>query len=130
MVTKNVELVFYHTNEEESDVDQEMLGGIIATIDSVGSETFDSEDELGKVNIGGFDIFVKHREEYNFGYLIDNLDPNTSVLISKDTSIFSDRFFEIIKREKEISPKMEEDLQNKSEEIFQEFFDKYKEVEL
>ncbi len=126
-ITKNVELVFYHTNEEESDVDQEMLGGIIATIDSVGSETFESEDELGKVNIGGFDIFVQHRNEYNFGFLIDNLDPNTSVLISKDVYIFSDRFFDIIKTDKDISENMKDDLQNESKQIFQLFFKKYHE---
>lgn len=126
-ITKNVELVFDYTDEEESEVDQEMLGGVIATIDSVGSETFDAEDELGKVNLGGFDIFVKHREDYNFGYLIDNLDPNTSILISKDTSKFSDRFFDIIKRG-EISENMKKDLQILSEEIFQEFFEKYHET--
>jgi DNA-binding NarL/FixJ family response regulator len=129
-ITKNVELVFFYTNEEESEVDQEMLGGIIATIDSVGSETFDSEDELGKVNIGGFDIFVQHREEYNFGYLIDNLDPNTSVLISKDISKFSDDFYKIIENEPDLSSKVKEDLKNKSEEIFEEFFDKYNEAEI
>ena len=119
-ITKAEALLFKSFSGEDQSLDQEMLGGLISSIDSIGNEMFSDGDDLGSVNLGGYDIMVQHREKFNFGFIIGNLDPNTSTVIIKDVRRFSDEFFKLIIKDDYL-----DEINDLAESIYQEFFEKY-----
>ncbi len=100
-ITKDDQLIYrYQPNRDNLLMyDHELLGGVVASLKSIGEEAL-GEDNIGKIEVGGAHVLIQHREDYHFGFLIKNLDKNTSVVISKDICEYTDGFYKILKRYK------------------------------
>jgi len=76
--------------------DNEMMAGLVASLESVGGEMFAQEGTLGGLELGGANIFVEVMGDYKTAYFVRHVDPNTSVVIDKVLKEGSGEFLSII----------------------------------
>ncbi|MHA2169198.1 MAG: hypothetical protein ACXAB7_04820 [Candidatus Kariarchaeaceae archaeon] len=99
LITRHVESVFEHFWEydgQKINFDQHMLAGLVASLESIGEEMFAETESVGGLELGGANVLVQHRGDFNFSYFVKNQDPNTSVLIEKEIRLFTDEFYSIL----------------------------------
>ncbi|MCY3411704.1 MAG: hypothetical protein INQ03_08745 [Candidatus Heimdallarchaeota archaeon] len=109
-ITLDAELLYAYQPHRDNlmKYDQELLAGIVAALDSIGAEALGT-DNIGKIEMGGAHVLIQSREKYHFGFLIQNLEANTSVVLSKDLTQCTEEFYTIIKKYKkdtERNPKL------------------------
>ncbi|MHA2250920.1 MAG: hypothetical protein ACXAD7_11195 [Candidatus Kariarchaeaceae archaeon] len=81
--------------------DTEMMAGLVASLDNIGEEMFSEQEGVGKLELGGADILVKHREAYNFAFFVKNVDPNTSIVVNKEIKEGCNNLYKVIENVKQ-----------------------------
>ncbi|MCE7733399.1 MAG: hypothetical protein GPJ54_00885 [Candidatus Heimdallarchaeota archaeon] len=74
---------FWHSDTDKR-IDKDLLTGLISSLNQVGGEIFTDKESIGSLDIGDYDVFVKHRDDYIFLYFIKNVQANTGVLLSME----------------------------------------------
>ena len=71
---------------------------LVGSLKQAGGEMFVENEAIGSLDFGGAELFVKHQKEYIYLYFVNNVKPNTAVIIDKElealTTIFSELFVE------------------------------------
>ncbi|MHA2090275.1 MAG: hypothetical protein ACW98K_05400 [Candidatus Kariarchaeaceae archaeon] len=89
--------IFWRSSlDEKIEFDQEILAGLVASLDNVGEEMFADHESVGKLELGGANILVSHRADYNFAYFVKNIDPNTSIVVTKEIELGTNRLYQAI----------------------------------
>ncbi len=100
-ISKAVEPIFQifwgRDDDEKIEFDEEMMAGLVSSLGDVGEEMFSEQETIGKLELGGADILVQHRDDFTFAFIIKNIDPNTSVVINKEIIKSADSLFIIVK---------------------------------
>ncbi len=123
LITKTIELIyekFWEYDGEKIQFEQEMLAGLVASLESVGEEMFSEEETIGGLELGGANVLVKHRGDFNISFFVKNVDPNTSVMINKEITSCANELFDILSITNAIEtirPNLDETAQN----IFRKF---------
>lgn len=104
IIAQNDQLLYAYQPQRDNLIqyDQALLGGIVDCLNSIGSEVFGS-CEINKIEMVDAHVLIQHRgdnAEYHFGFLINNLDPNTSIVLSRDIEELTNSLFKIVKRYK------------------------------
>ncbi|MHA2253282.1 MAG: hypothetical protein ACXAD7_23170, partial [Candidatus Kariarchaeaceae archaeon] len=123
LVTKHVESIyekFWEHQGKKIHFEQEMLAGLVASLESIGEEMFSETESIGGLEIGGADVLVQHRGDYNFSFFVKNVDPNTSVIIDKEISNCSTDLSETLEQFKD-HPLLNSKLDPIAEAIFLKF---------
>ncbi|MHA2249590.1 MAG: HAD-IA family hydrolase [Candidatus Kariarchaeaceae archaeon] len=99
IISKNLDILFEHfwsTSIKSGDFNKDMLAGMITSLKLVGAEAFTEYQVIGGLELGDTTLFVKHRSDFTFLYFVDKVNPNTSVLITKELEAVTSVFYEII----------------------------------
>ncbi|MHA1984196.1 MAG: hypothetical protein ACW967_07565, partial [Candidatus Hodarchaeales archaeon] len=88
--------IFWEHQESKITFDEEMMAGLVSSLDSVGGEMFFEEDHIGGLELGGAKIIVRHSEDIKVAFFVKHLDPNTSVVVNKLIGDVAIRIFKII----------------------------------
>ncbi|MFV2015858.1 MAG: hypothetical protein ACC656_10540, partial [Candidatus Heimdallarchaeota archaeon] len=90
---------FWEFEESKIEFDQELMAGLVSSLDSVGNEMFTESESIGGLELGGAKIMVRHSEDIKVAFFVKHLDPNTSVVVEKEVSKVAFQIFKIIAEE-------------------------------
>ncbi len=91
--------VFWEYQNSKIEFDEEMMAGLVSSLDSVGGEMFTEFESIGALELGGAKIIVQHSEDIKVAFFVKHLDPNTSVVVDKFISEVAIQIFKIIAEE-------------------------------
>lgn len=82
--------------KDNIEFDEEMMAGLVSSLDNVGEEMFADHESIGKLELGGANILVQHRSDFNIAFFVKNIDPNTSVVINREMKKAADKLYTIV----------------------------------
>ncbi|OLS26189.1 MAG: hypothetical protein HeimC2_16010 [Candidatus Heimdallarchaeota archaeon LC_2] len=88
--------VFWEYQNSKIEFDEEMMAGLVSSLDAVGGEMFVEAESIGALELGGAKIIVQHSEDIKIAFFVKHVDPNTSVVINKFVSEVAIQIFKII----------------------------------
>ncbi|MHA2504379.1 MAG: hypothetical protein ACXAE3_16110 [Candidatus Kariarchaeaceae archaeon] len=113
-----------------AELDEHMLAGLVASLESVGGEMFYDDSSIGGLELGDSNILVEHRDEFNVVFFIKNLASHNVIMIKQDLENFTDKLWELVSgaevhQDEEFASRLDT-LSNK---ILSDFSEKYTETE-